>query len=177
MSLRVCLYLDPLFRNILTSKGQSKSMKLPFLQLFTAFGLLALVGCNTSPKSGHPPARGAEPSVSPPAGSSAEPVTSTPTLKPKSTLPAGEYAILVESVPDGATVVVNGIPVGKAPQRILLPGTQRGFFRDQVSLKVRFIGSDADHPSQTVEELLTPLDRIPAGVRFTPSGATRLPRA
>jgi hypothetical protein len=91
-------------------------------------------------------------------------------------LPPGEYTVLVESVPDGGIVVVNGIPVGKAPQRVLLPGTQRGFFRDQVSLKVRFIAADAAHPSQTVEELLTPLDRIPAGVKFTPTGATRQSR-
>lgn len=84
--------------------------------------------------------------------------------------------MLVESVPKGATVVVNGIPVGKAPQRVVLPGTQRGFFRDQVSLKVRFIAADTEQTSKTVEELLTPLDKIPAIVRFTTSGSTRVPR-
>jgi hypothetical protein len=91
-------------------------------------------------------------------------------------LPNGEYTLLVESVPKGATVVVNGIPIGKAPQRVVLPGTQRGFFRDQVSLKVRFIAADAEHPSYTMEELLTPLDKIPAVVRFTSAGVTRVPR-
>ena len=84
--------------------------------------------------------------------------------------------MVVESEPRGATVVVNGIPVGKAPQRVILPGTSRGFFRDQVSLKVRFIATETNQTSQTVEELLTPLDRIPAVVRFTSAGATRIAR-
>ena len=146
-------------------------MKFPFLQLFTSIAFLGLVGCATKT----PPSGRREAPVPPPSTPAPEPTA--PSTPPKKTgLPADEYSVLVESVPDGATVVVNGIPVGKAPRRILLPGTPRGFFRDQNSLKVRFIGTDAAHPSQTVEELLTPLDRIPSAVRFTPSGATRVAR-
>lgn len=149
-------------------------MRFTFLPFSTLVVILGLAGCATQPTA-------VAPKKNPPAATTE---TSHPPVQPaspstkenKDGLPPGEYAILVESVPDGATVVVNGIPVGKAPQRILLPGTQRGFFRDQVSLKVRFIAVDAAHPSQTVEELLTPLDRIPAGVRFTPAGASRLAR-
>jgi len=150
-------------------------MKLPLLQLFLTVLFFGLVGCATTTKTKSPAIKSdrSDSSVAPATGPASSPEP-TPLSTKKGTLPAGEYAVLVESVPDGAIVVVNGIPVGKAPQRILLPGTQRGFFRDQVSLKVRFIGSDAAHPSQTVEELLTPLDRIPTAVRFTPTGATRL---
>ena len=93
-----------------------------------------------------------------------------------SSLPEGEFAVLVDSEPDGGMIVVNGIPIGKAPQRVVLPGTPRGFFRDPVSLKVRFIAADANQSSQTVEEMLTPLDRIPAEVRFSRSGPSRIPR-
>ena len=160
-------------QNIRPSKGQSKFMKLLFLQLFTALTFLGLVGCATKPK----PSPGLRDPSSPAAVTPPVEPTARSAPPPKKTgLPADEYSVLVESQPDGATVVVNGIPVGKAPRRILLPGTSRGFFRDQNSLKVRFIGTDAAHPSRTVEELLTPLDRIPSIVRFTPSGATRVAR-
>jgi hypothetical protein len=91
-------------------------------------------------------------------------------------LPEGEYSVLIDSEPAGGIVVVNGIPVGKTPQRVVLPGTSRGFFRDQVSLKVRFVAADTDHTSRTVEELMTPLDKIPATVRFTPGGVNRITR-
>jgi hypothetical protein len=91
-------------------------------------------------------------------------------------LPEGEFSVLVDSEPDGGMIVVNGIPIGKAPQRVVLPGTPRGFFRDQVSLKVRFIAADSNQASQTVEEMLTPLDRIPAEVRFSRSGPSRIAR-
>ncbi len=146
-------------------------MKL-FFQLFTTLIFFGLAGCATKPKPPVPPA---------PAPAASNSNTTTPAQTNGSgpitrALPPGEYTVLVESVPSGAMVVVNGIPVGKSPQRILLPGTTQGFFRDQVSLKVRFIGVDAAHPSKTVEELLTPLDRIPAGVRFTSAGAVRQPR-
>lgn len=93
-----------------------------------------------------------------------------------SKLPAGEYSVLIDSEPAGGTVVVNGIPVGKAPQRVILPGTPRGFFREQVSLKVRFVAVESGSTSKTVEELLTPLDRIPLTVRFTLAGADRVTR-
>jgi hypothetical protein len=91
-------------------------------------------------------------------------------------LPTCEYALLIDSDPAGGTVVVNGVPVGKTPQRVTLPGTVHGFFREQVSLKVRFVAADTEHASQTVEELMTPLDRIPASMHFTLGGANRMTR-
>lgn len=94
----------------------------------------------------------------------------TPTLK------AGEYAVWIDSEPKGGIVVVDGTPVGRTPQRIVLNGTTRGFFHANVSIKVRFVATDSDHTSQTVEEVLTPLDKIPARVRFTSQGATRVAR-
>jgi hypothetical protein len=41
---------------------------------------------------------------------------------------------------------------------------------------MRFVATDTSHTSQTVEEQLTPLDKIPARIRFTPVGATRVMR-
>ena len=76
----------------------------------------------------------------------------------------------------GGIVVVDGVPVGRAPQHVVVPGTARGFFRDQVSIKVRFVAADSDHTSQTIEEELTPLDKIPASIRFTAAGAMRVAR-
>jgi hypothetical protein len=91
-------------------------------------------------------------------------------------LKAGEYAVWVDSDPDGGIVVVNGVPVGRAPQRVILQGSSRGFFRADVSIKMRFVATDTNHTSQTIEEQLSPLDRIPARIHFTPVGATRVLR-
>jgi hypothetical protein len=94
--------------------------------------------------------------------------------KPK--LAAGDYAVLIDSEPVGGIVVVNGVPAGRTPQRIVISGTAHGFSREGVSIKVRFVAADTDHTSQTIEEQLTPLDKIPASVHFTPAGATRVAR-
>ena len=91
-------------------------------------------------------------------------------------LAPGEFAVLVESEPAGGIVVLNGVPLGRTPQRIVLTGTSRGFIRDAVSIKVRFVAADTDHTSQTVEEQLTPLDKIPARLHFTPTGSNRVAR-
>jgi hypothetical protein len=102
---------------------------------------------------------------------------STPSPNESRSKPAvGEYAVLIDSEPAGGVVVINGVPVGRTPQRVVLSGTSRGFFRDAVSIKVRFVAADTDHTSQTIEEQLTPLDKIPASVHFTLAGATRVAR-
>lgn len=88
----------------------------------------------------------------------------------------GEFAVLVDSDPVGGIVVLNGVPVGRTPQQLVLNGTARGFCRDDVSIKVRFVAADTEHTSQTVEELLTPLDKIPASLHFTHAGASRVAR-
>jgi hypothetical protein len=84
--------------------------------------------------------------------------------------------VVIESEPTGGIVVVNGVPLGRTPQRVVMSGTSRGFSRDAVSIKVRFVAADTNHTSQTIEEQLTPLDKIPASVRFTPTGVTRVAR-
>lgn len=87
---------------------------------------------------------------------------------------ANEYAVLIESLPRGGTVVVNGIPVGPAPRRVLLPGTPAGFSRANVSIRVRFKAEDATQRSKTVEVRLTQLDRLPSRIDFTLDGAKRV---
>jgi hypothetical protein len=135
----------------------------PWLFLFPL--LLLLAACSTAPRSVplKPPAPPAQKSTTAPSETAPKP-------------PAGEYTVLIESDPAGGIAVINGVPLGRTPQRVVLPGTTLGFFREQVSIKVRFVATDTDHTSQTVEELMTPLDKIPARVRFTTSGAFRVAR-
>lgn len=89
------------------------------------------------------------------------------------TLAPGEFLIFLESNPAGAVVVVNGIPSGRTPRKITLHGTGQGFARANISIKVRFLATNATEHSITVEELFTPLDRLPRGIMFTPDGAQR----
>ena len=90
------------------------------------------------------------------------------------TLKAGEVALMVESEPSGATVVVNGKPCGKTPCRVVVRANRRGFLREQVSIKVRFIATTSAQSSRTVEDVLTTLDKVPAAIRFTVEGPTRV---
>lgn len=154
------------------------------LRTFFISALLLLVACSTAPR-GDQPAK--TPNVSPqPAPKAAKPhveKSDNASVKkvfcppePTPTLNAGEYAVWIDSEPEGGIVVIDGTPVGRTPQRIVLNGTARGFCHDNVSIKVRFVATDSDHTSQTVEELFTPLDKIPARVRFTTQGATRVAR-
>jgi len=127
--------------------------------------LLLVAACSSPPRNNAP----------------AHPLSPTPKSQPRSEptetkLKAGEYEVWVESEPVGGIVVVNGVPVGRAPQRVVLAGSARGFFRDDVQIKMRFVATDTDHTSQTIEELLTPLDKIPARLHFTTQGVTRILR-
>jgi len=128
---------------------------------------LLVAACSTAPQKDSPLRIPAPAQKSAPAPSSTEPVAK---------LAPGEFAVLVESEPAGGIVVLNGVPLGRTPQRIVLTGTSRGFIRDAVSIKVRFVAADTDHTSQTVEEQLTPLDKIPARLHFTPTGSNRVAR-
>ncbi|MFT3869929.1 MAG: PEGA domain-containing protein [Nibricoccus sp.] len=138
------------------------------LRIFVFSSVLLLAACSTAPKKGQPLPT-PHPSSQPEKNVLYSP-EKTPALK------AGEYAIWVESDPKGGIVVIDGTPVGRTPQQIVVNGTARGFFHDNVSIKVRFVATDSDHTSQTVEEVLTPLDKIPARVRFTAQGAMRVAR-
>jgi hypothetical protein len=90
--------------------------------------------------------------------------------------PPLEYEVKIVSEPSGGIVVIDGVPQGKTPLRVTVAATSRGFCRDQISIKVRFVASDAQHVSHTVEEILTPLDKVPAVIHFTPTGAMRTAR-
>lgn len=141
-----------------------------FFTTLLTIGILGFfAGCATTPSSSvkpkNPPQKGPATTQGSKGANATEP-----------SLPEGEYRLQIESTPSDAMVVVNGIPVGRTPRTIELAGTKHGFFRDQVSVKVRFISTDTTHPSKTVEEMLTPLDKIPALVKFTPAGATRVAR-
>lgn len=84
-----------------------------------------------------------------------------------------DYEMRIESAPAGAQVVIDGRPIAKTPCRVLMNGTQTGFFLDALSVKVRFIATDEGGQSETVEELFSKHDKIPARLRFSPEGAKR----
>lgn len=88
-------------------------------------------------------------------------------------VPEGEYGVLVETEPAGAIIVVNGIPVGRSPRRVLLPGTPQGFSRVPVNIKARFLATTTAEESRTVELDFTPLDKLPGRLVFTPNGVSR----
>jgi hypothetical protein len=158
-------------------------------------GAAFFAGCSSSPRPGQTAAPAAEPpkQATPPAVEPAPAVVPAPVVtesvmhkkpgsKPRPTIPTvpplkeGEYALMVESEPPGATVVVNGTPCGKTPCRIVVQANGRGFLREQVSIKVRFIAANEAQSSQTVEDVLTTLDKVPTEIRFTAVGATRMVR-
>jgi len=88
--------------------------------------------------------------------------------------PAGSYYLWVESKPTGATVVLEGIPQGRTPLRLTVPGTRQGFFRSDLSIAVRFIATDAAHLSATSTEQFSATDRIPVRLIFTPADVQRI---
>jgi hypothetical protein len=112
-------------------------------------------------------------------------ITKKPVIKKKPVTPPeendealqpGEYALMIESDPPEATVVIDGKPCGKTPCRVIVRANTRGFLRSQVSIKVRFIATNEDQSSQTVEEVLTTFDKVPSALKFTKAGATRIVR-
>jgi hypothetical protein len=170
---RFATYLNGCVLSALSFRGtttlvqvQSSSMLSRCSRFFIFPLLLLLAACSTAHRGGAPLK-----APSPPAQKS---TTAPSETAPK--LPVGEYTVLIESDPSGAMVVVAGVPIGRTPQRIVLPGTVRGFSRDQVSIKVRFVATESDQTSQTIEEVLTPLDKIPASMRFTTYGTIRVAR-
>lgn len=86
----------------------------------------------------------------------------------------GERWLLIESTPSGATVVVDGVPVGRTPYRLSVTETARGFFREETTVRVRFVATSSGERSATVAETFSPTDRVPERVIFTPEGARRV---
>jgi hypothetical protein len=88
----------------------------------------------------------------------------------------GEFKVKVESEPTGATVVMNGKPCGRTPCAVIVQANARGFLRELVTIKVRFVATSEAEESQTVEDVLTTFDKVPAEIRFTTAGARRVLR-
>lgn len=81
--------------------------------------------------------------------------------------------MLVESRPDGAIIVVNGRPVGRAPLRLELPATTLGFFQGYIEIRARFLGKAEGPDGRTTVVSFSPLERVPSKLRFTPVGSHR----
>jgi hypothetical protein len=79
----------------------------------------------------------------------------------------------IDSEPSGATIVVNGIPIGRTPLQLKVKTTLQGFFRDYMTVKARFLATSSDETSVTVEDDCTPREKIPDKIVFTPQGARR----
>jgi len=168
------------------------------LGLLVAGGLLLLgSGCVTTSKKRPLPPAIASPRVVPPSATGGEPVrpVAIPQVPALPTLPtpappapavgvpavvpeAGvtKLTMLVESEPAGATIVVDGRPVGKTPLRLGVPATVLGFFREYVEIRARFIAENETEVSQTATEEFSPREKVPAALHFTPAGARRTVR-
>ncbi len=72
------------------------------------------------------------------------------------------------------TVVVNRMPMGLAPQTVLLPVTPQGFLAEPVVIAVRFIARDVTEASMTVDLVLETTDRPPPRLEFSRDGARRV---
>jgi hypothetical protein len=152
--------------------------------LVSALWLLTLAGCVTAPKSVPPPppnvfpapaVPAAAPQNKPPAPPPKPPAPPSVASPPASTpaLPKDEFVMSIDSEPSGATIVVNGIPIGKAPLQLKVKTTLQGFFRDYLTVKARFLATSEDETSITVEDDCTPREKIPGKIMFTPQGAQR----
>jgi hypothetical protein len=155
-----------------------------FVILHSSFVIFFLSGCVTAPKSVPPP----PPNLSPQATPAAAPKTKPPAPPPKPppvptsvvsppastpALPKDEFVMAIDSDPSGAIIVVNGIPIGKAPLQLKVKTTLQGFFRDYLTIKARFLATSAEETSLTVEDDCTPREKIPGKIIFTPQGAQR----
>jgi hypothetical protein len=132
--------------------------------LSSTLGLVVFAGCATvrkPPPSAPPALPVVRLTVTPP---------STPSGK---TSPIPEQMMLVESIPSGAIIVVDGRPVGKAPLRLAVPATAQGFFLNDIEIRARFVATDANEVSRTAVQEFTLREKVPAALHFTPEGAQR----
>jgi hypothetical protein len=153
----------------------------PFVLVHSSFVIFFLSGCVTAPKSVPKP----PPNLSPQAAPAAAPENKPPAPVPKPpavaspppavvpALPKDEFIMAIDSEPSGAIIVVNGIPIGKAPLQLKVKTTLQGFFRDYLTVKARFLATSSEETSITVEDDCTPRDKIPGKITFTPQGPRR----
>ena len=152
----------------------------------SALALLILAGCTAvQPTPPAPvvilPAAPAAPTEAPaPAAPALPPPAATPATllpapapPPVAGAPATRQVMLVESVPTGAIIVVDGRPVGKTPVRLDVPTTPLGFFRNDLEVRARFVARDETEVSRTATEEFNPRERVPTVLRFTPDGVQR----
>lgn len=161
--------------------------------ILVAVVMLVLAGCATSPKPAAPP-------QAPPVDMAREmpepkPAPSTmPTAPGKPVRPVekpvaapvvpvtpeapvrSKLSIRVESIPAGAMIVVDGKPVGRAPLDVSFEPGNNGFFKDPVTIRARFVATDAGGESFSVDERFGPLERIPLALVFSKDGAQRVIR-
>jgi hypothetical protein len=113
------------------------------------------------------------------AGCLTQPVTPSRVVSPASStlaIPAAvmdEASIEITSEPAGARIIVNNQLVGRAPLRVKLKITPQGFCSDYTAINARFVAEDATQISQTVGTEITPREKVPARIYFSPQGAKR----
>ena len=120
-----------------------------FAILHSLFVIFFLSGCVTAPKSvpapppnlspQAPPAPVAAPETKPPEPRPKPPpappsVAPSPAVVSTPAPPKGEFVLSIDSEPSGAVIVVNGIPVGKAPLQLKVKTTPQGFFRNYMTV-------------------------------------------
>lgn len=114
------------------------------------------------------------PAPKPPEVTKALPANATP-VEP---VPHGpeRMRIRVESIPAGAMIVVDGMPIGRTPVDVEVGSANNGFFKSPVTIRARFVASDAASESISVDEQLGPLERVPLVLVFSREGAQRVIR-
>jgi len=130
--------------------GRRKRIGSIFRLLSSVTGLLILAGCATPPVAPVP----------------APAATTVP-------LAADQVFIEITSEPAAAYLLVNNQPSGHAPLRLAVKVTPQGFLTDYLTIKARFVASDATQVSQTSVAELTPRDKAPQSLAFTPQGVQR----
>jgi hypothetical protein len=181
-----------LARNGARRRHPGAARRLAVIGLLSAvWCLLFSSGCTTTRKTAPPAPAVLAPAMAPaPAPELKNPPSTTVPVAPPLTAvqvvppaapseassPLAELTMLVESVPPGATIVVDGRPVGKTPLHLSVPATPLGFFRDYVEIRARFVATDETEVSRTATEEFTPREKVPAIVQFTPDGAQRTVR-
>jgi len=133
-------------------------------------------GPEAQPVQPEPPAATAPTPAVPARSTPAQPAPATEaqTVGPEAAV--AQLTMLVESEPAGATIVVDGRPMGKTPLRLGVPATPLGFFRDYVEIRARFIAGNETEITQTATEEFSPREKVPTVLLFTPTGARRTVR-
>jgi hypothetical protein len=126
--------------------------------------LAAVTGCASGPRS-------RSPSLDQPPVATVAPEPPVPRVSEEAE--PRQASVLVVSEPEGAMVVLDGRPLGPTPRAVTLPINGYGFVSRPVSVKVRFVATSLIDTSRTAEVMLTPLDRAPVRLDFTPQGARR----